>query len=126
MSRIALAAAVFVTITGCTARRFATITPGMTEAQVMTAMKSAPDEVKRFDERYAAWFYGDDRCLLMEQGAVVGKEVSSEDRFPTPGGGMVSIEHAPVCAPPGVQKEREHTVTINSGRGFGRFTVPTR
>ncbi|MFH1654575.1 MAG: hypothetical protein ABIE74_11065 [Pseudomonadota bacterium] len=91
------------TVAACatTGGNFSKIYPGMTQSEVTKAMKKGPTFVKSFNDDYSAWYYNEDRCLLFEKDAVVGKD-TSKNRNIVDVLGMTEIteKRGAICVPP--------------------------
>jgi hypothetical protein len=106
---------------GC-APAFTRIYPGMTGDEVVKTMGRGPSRAESFNNSdYAAWYYGEDSCLLMKQNTVVAKEITQKGTaVNTPLGGYTELQRAQ-CVPPG-------TTTRGSDRQvdtpFGGVRIP--
>ena len=93
------------------------IIPGMTGQDVMKEMKSGPSKIDPYQDNYSAWFYGADKCVLMQNEKVVSKETTeSKGGIRLFGLGGSSESQLAGCVPPG-QKKFEH------GGGIQRDTA---
>ena len=104
-----LAAAAVASITGCASSpkpNFASIYPGMHSQQVVQAMQGGPSRSQEFPDGSAAWYYGEDQCVLIREEKVVSKQQTQEntavDAF------VVSVKNSTkaTCAPEGMAKAR--------------------
>lgn len=102
---------------------FRAIYPGMTTAEVTKAMGDlGPSTVTPFNDGYAAWYYGEDRCVLLRNDVVVSKATSYRQAgVSLPGVGSLSLKQPAECLPPGVQPRR--TSEVNVGLPFGNVNV---
>ncbi|MBJ6765799.1 hypothetical protein JGU66_34020 [Myxococcaceae bacterium JPH2] len=90
-------------LTGCASTGgFDKLYPGMTAAQVAETMGRGPTQAEPYADGWAAWYYGEDRCVLMRDDKLVGKSVSEERAaLNTP---VLSVRDTAraQCSPPGV------------------------
>jgi hypothetical protein len=110
------AALVFVA-TGCATSGFDKLYPGMSSQQVVEAMGSGPSRAQEFPDSSTAWYYGDDRCVLMREDKLVSKATSEENAaINTP---IVSVRDTTkaLCAPEGyaAQEKREQEIDTPFG-----------
>jgi hypothetical protein len=88
-----------VSFPSCTSH-FARVGPGMTVGEVTEVMHRQPSRIEQHAEGYSAWYYDQDRCILLKDDRVVGKaEEVDQASVGTPFGGLVVTRPA-VCAPP--------------------------
>jgi hypothetical protein len=121
--KLTLCLAGAVGLLGC-ASAFSKVTPGMSAAQVNATMGTGPSTVTNYDESYAAWYYGDDQCLLMQNGQVVGKDESRRQNAAyTPIGTVQSVTKAQ-CAPPGAAGAASTETTIHTPMGGFQVSDP--
>lgn len=107
-----------VAASGCsTTGGFQKLYPGMTAREVVDAMGQGPTRAHEFPDKSTAWYYGEDRCVLMRDDKLVAK-ATSKDRIAvdTP---VVSIRDTAKawCAPEGYADEgpSEHQVETPFG-----------
>ncbi len=101
---------------GCSSP-FRHVYPGMTGAQVAEVMKAGPTRTEQFERGYTAWYYGEDRCVLLEDDKVVSKQQSQErDSVSTP---FVTVNETvrAQCLPPGVERPQKREVEIQTPLG---------
>jgi hypothetical protein len=114
------AAVALLALTAACSSPFKRIYPGMTEAQVSAVMEQAPSRTDLFEEDYAAWYYGEDHCLLLHEGVVVAKQQTEETAAVSTPVGTLREELRAQCLPPGVarpeQRKREIDIHLPDGR----------
>lgn len=102
--------------TGCASagKKFGKIYPGMRKEDVVKTMEKGPSEVQQFSDGYTAWYYGEDRCLLMKEDEVASKaETKTKTGLEIPGILDGREKVLAECLPPGqapknkVQREIE-------------------
>ncbi|MCP3137503.1 outer membrane protein assembly factor BamE [Pyxidicoccus xibeiensis] len=75
-----LTAALAFAAAGCaTSGGFDKLYPGMSSQQVVEAMGSGPSRAQEFPDKSTAWYYGEDRCVLMREDKVVTKATTEEN-----------------------------------------------
>lgn len=86
----------------------------MTEAQVSAVMEQAPSRTDLFEGNYAAWYYGEDRCVLLHEGQVVAKQQTEETTEVSTPWGTLREERLAQCLPPGGSRpeRRGHEIDI--------------
>ncbi|MBU8897811.1 hypothetical protein DRW03_07245 [Corallococcus sp. H22C18031201] len=103
---------------GCaSAGGFDKLYPGMTAAQVAETMGRGPTQAEPFAEGWAAWYYGEDRCVLMRDDKLVGKSVTEERAaLNTP---VISVRDTvrAQCLPPGLAGKSAHQQEIDTPFG---------
>ncbi len=113
------AAVALLVLGGACASPFKHVYPGMTEAQVAEVMEEAPSRTDVFEEDYAAWYYGEDRCLLLHEGVVVAKQQTEETTAVSTPIGSLREEIRAQRLPPGVsrpeQRGREIDIRLPAG-----------
>jgi hypothetical protein len=112
-----VAAVLVLPLTAGCSNAFRQIYPGMSGAQVAEVMKSGPTRTEQFDGGYSAWYYGEDRCVLLEGDRVVSKQQSQKgDSVNTP---FVTVNEKirAQCLPPGVERVPEREVRIDTPLG---------
>jgi len=98
--------------------KFGKIYPGMTSDQVAQTMNKGPTKVNQFSEGYAAWYFGEDQCLLMQQDKVVAKNVTEEKaEIEAWGLGGVTRSQKAECIPPGYKSTAKVERTIETPFG---------
>lgn len=91
-----------------TSGKFDKIYPGMTAADVNKTMGKGPNSVKPFGDEYSAWYYGEDRCLLLKNGSVLTKEQSKKgSSLEVFGLGGFDSKTVAECVPPGYETEKK-------------------
>jgi hypothetical protein len=100
-----LLSATLAAATGCatTKSKFESIYPGMTSQQVVQVMEAGPSQAKEFPDGSSAWYYGEDRCVLLRDDKVVTKDRTQENETTAiPGLASVRETKKAFCAPAGV------------------------
>ncbi|MCP3103469.1 outer membrane protein assembly factor BamE [Myxococcus sp. K15C18031901] len=120
MRTLLLTAALAVAATGCASSGgFHKLYPGMTSQQVVEAMGSGPSRAQEFPDKSTAWYYGDDRCVLMRDDKLVTKATTEErTSVDTPIVSVRSTSKA-LCAPEGYDAEARSEQEIDTP--FGTF-----
>ncbi len=104
-----------------TGKRFGKLYPGMTRAQVNETMEKGPSDVKQFDDTYTAWFYGEDRCILLKGDEVLTKSSAKEkEKFNLLGLAGMKEKKPAECLPPGAASQAKKQRTIDTP--FGTVT----
>jgi hypothetical protein len=92
----------------------------MTQAQVVALMDEAPSRTDLFEEDYAAWYYSEDRCVLLHEGVVVAKQQTEKTMEVSTPLGTLREEIRAQCLPPGVSRPerrgREIDIRLPAGR----------
>jgi hypothetical protein len=112
-------------VTGCASSpkpNFNAIYPGMHSQQVVEAMLSGPSRSQEFSDGSAAWYYGEDQCVLIRDEKVISKQQTQEntsvDAF------VVSLKNSTkaTCAPEGMA-EAKHEQEIDTPVGTFKGTI---
>ncbi|MFP2903657.1 hypothetical protein ACLESD_00995 [Pyxidicoccus sp. 3LFB2] len=117
-----LTAALAFVATGCaTSGGFDKLYPGMSSSQVVEAMGTGPSRAEEFPDKSTAWYYGDDRCVLMREDKLVTKATSTDTTsVDTPFVSMRDTEKA-LCAPEGhaskAKREKEIETPFGTIKG---------
>ena len=109
--------------TGCASSpkpNFQAIYPGMHTRQVVEAMHSGPSRAQEFGDGSSAWYYGEDRCLLIRDEKVVSKQQTQESTSVE--AVVVSIKNSTkaLCAPAGTAEatsEQEISTPLGNFKG---------
>lgn len=105
---------------GC-AHVFDRIQPGMSGAEVRSltgAEGVGPSQVVSYPPNAQAWYYGEDRCILLVDDRVVQKNVSKTQNVAVvPGLAAVSQTTMALCAPPGAAPQDTRTNIFVPGVG---------
>ncbi|WP_164018779.1 hypothetical protein [Pyxidicoccus trucidator] len=117
-----LTAALAFVATGCaTSGGFDKLYPGMSSQQVVEAMGTGPSRAEEYPDKSTAWYYGEDRCVLMREDKLVSKATSDEKAaLNTP---VVSVRDTAkaYCAPEGhaqkVKREQEIETPFGTIKG---------
>lgn len=99
-----------VSLAGCATggSKFGKIYPGMKRDQVVQVLGKGPSTVKQYESNYAAWYYGDDRCLLFKGDEVASKSETREDqKVDVFGYGAVKERRLASCLPPGSSEKQK-------------------
>lgn len=119
MRLIALAALSLVA-SGC-AHVFEKIQPGMSSGEVRALTEPegvGPSEVVTYPPNAQAWYYGEDRCILLVDDRVVQKNVTKTQNVAVvPGLAHVSQTSKALCAPPGAEAPDNRTNIYVPGVG---------
>ena len=118
-----LLAAAAAAITGCASSpkpNFAAIYPGMHSQQVVQAMQGGPTRSQEFSDGSAAWYYGEDQCVLIRDEKVVSKQETQENT--SVDAVVVSLKNSTkaTCAPAGMaeaKSEQEIDTPIGTFKG---------
>ncbi|WP_426752840.1 hypothetical protein [Myxococcus sp. Y35] len=118
-----LSAALALVFTGCATSSFEKLYPGMSSHQVVEVMGSGPTRAQEFPDNSTAWYYGEDRCVLMRDDKLVAKATSEDTTtINTP---VVSVRDTSkaLCAPEGyaTQEKREQTIETPFGNVKGNI-----
>lgn len=99
MRRAPFPAAVLLLLSlGC-ASGFGRIASGMTGAEVAQLMQSEPTRTEQFEGGYTALYYGPDRCVLLQNDRVVGKNESRVRVIVASSAGAASERTPARCVP---------------------------
>ncbi|AKQ65562.1 putative lipoprotein [Myxococcus hansupus] len=112
-----LSAALALATVGCATSGFDKLYPGMSSHQVVEAMGSGPSRAQEYPDSSTAWYYGDDRCVLMRDDKLVAKATSEDNAtINTP---MVSVRDTSkaLCAPEGYAAAEQRQQTIETPFG---------
>ncbi|MFP2923808.1 hypothetical protein ACLESO_01070 [Pyxidicoccus sp. 3LG] len=113
-----LAAALAFIAAGCaTSGGFDKLYPGMSSQAVVEAMGSGPSRAQEFPDTSTAWYYGEDRCVLMRDDKVVSKATSEDTTsVDTP---IVSVRDTSkaLCAPEGYASGEKREQAIDTPFG---------
>ncbi|MCC6337474.1 MAG: hypothetical protein IT380_26185 [Myxococcales bacterium] len=100
---------------------FTKIQPGMTSAEVRALTEPegvGPSEVVTYPPNAQAWYYGEDRCILLVDDRVVQKNVTREQTVASvPGLAHVKQTSKALCAPPGAEQPDDRTNIYVPGVG---------
>jgi hypothetical protein len=122
--RLACLAVVLALAAGC-AHPFTKIQPGMTSADVRSVTEPegvGPSEVVTYPPNAQAWYYGEDRCILLVDDRVVQKNVTKTQNVAVvPGIAQVSQTSKALCAPPGAETPDNRTNIYVPGLGGATF-----
>lgn len=120
MKRVVSAGLLAVITTGC-AHVFERIQPGMTSADVRALTEPegvGPSEVVTYPPNAQAWYYGEDRCILLVDDRVVQKNLTKTQAVAVvPGVAAVSQTSKALCAPPGAEAPDNRTNIFVPGVG---------
>ncbi|MBZ4421739.1 outer membrane protein assembly factor BamE [Myxococcus sp. RHSTA-1-4] len=112
------AAALAFAAAGCaTSGGFDKLYPGMSSQQVVEAMGSGPSRAQEFPDKSTAWYYGEDRCVLMREDKLVAKATSEDNTsIDTP---VVSVRDTSkaLCAPEGYVSSEKRQQEIDTPFG---------
>ncbi|XXF80802.1 hypothetical protein P2318_13895 [Myxococcaceae bacterium GXIMD 01537] len=107
--RLCLAATAAAAAVGCATTppaprpNFNAIYPGMTSQQVVQSMLGGPSHTQEYPDGSTAWYYGENRCVLVREDKVVSKDRTEEDTsLAIPGVGGLRTTNKAFCAPAGV------------------------
>lgn len=118
--RLVVLAVLVLVASGCV-HVFERIQPGMTSADVRALTEPegvGPSEVVSYPPNAQAWYYGEDRCILLVDDRVVQKNVTKTQRVAVvPGIAHVSQTSKAVCAPPGAEAPDNRTNIYVPGLG---------
>jgi hypothetical protein len=103
-------------VAGC-AGGFRRLQPGMTTSQVVEAMRREPTRTEQFEQGYAAWYYGEDSCLLLKEDTVVSMQESEAAETVLTPVGMVDERVLAQCLPPGVERPQRRAVRVQPPMG---------
>ncbi len=113
-----LTAALALVATGCaTSGGFDKLYPGMSSKEVVEAMGTGPSRAQEYPDRSTAWYYGEDRCVLMREDKLVAKATSENTTtVDTP---VVSVRDTrkAYCAPEGYAHEQKREQEIETPFG---------
>lgn len=112
-----LTAALALAATGCaTSGGFDKLYPGMSSQQVAETMGTGPSRAQEYPDTSTAWYFGEDRCVLMREDKLVSKATSEEtSSLDTPLVSVRDTEKA-FCAPEGYAKaKREQEIETPFG-----------
>lgn len=118
------AAALAFAAAGCaTSGGFDKLYPGMSSQQVVEAMGGGPSRAQEFPDQSSAWYYGEDRCVLMRDDKLVSK-ATSEDKTSIDVG-LVSVRDTTkaLCAPEGYASQEKREQEIDTPFGTFRGTI---
>ena len=118
-----LLAAAAAAITGCASSpkpNFAAVYPGMHSQQVVEAMLGGPSRSQEFGDGSAAWYYGEDQCVLIREDKVISKQQTQENT--SVDAVVVSLKNSTkaVCAPAGMaeaKSEQEIETPLGTFKG---------
>ncbi|HLL04472.1 MAG TPA: hypothetical protein VK539_28065 [Myxococcaceae bacterium] len=118
-----LLAAAAAAITGCASSpkpNFAAVYPGMPSQQVVEAMLGGPSRSQEFSDGSAAWYYGEDQCVLIREDKVISKQQTQENT--SVDAVVVSLKNSTkaVCAPAGMaeaKSEQEIETPVGTFKG---------
>jgi hypothetical protein len=105
--------------TGCAARGFEQLHPGMTAAQVADTMGRGPERAREFGDGSAAWYFDEDHCVLMREHVLVAKSTTqTRVAVRTPVATLEDQDKA-WCGPPGTDAKNPRQQTVQTP--FGTF-----
>ncbi len=118
-----LLAAAAAAVTGCASSPkpdFTAIYPGMHSQQVVQAMQGGPSRSQEFPDGSAAWYYGEDQCVLIREDKVISKQQTQENT--SVDAIVVSLKNSTkaVCAPAGMaeaKSEQEIDTPVGTFKG---------
>lgn len=121
MRSLFLTAALALAVSGCasTSSRFEKLYPGMTSALVAETMGKGPSRAQEFGDGSTAWYFGEDRCVLMREDKIVSKATTEDNAsVSTP---IVTVRDSTkaLCAPEGYASEQKSQQEIDTP--FGTF-----
>lgn len=116
-----LTAALAFAAAGCaTSGGFDKLYPGMSSREVVEAMGDGPTRAQEFPDQSTAWYYGEDRCVLMRDDKVVSKATSKDTTsVDTP---IVTVRDTSLalCAPEGYASPEKREQAIDTPFGTYR------
>jgi outer membrane protein assembly factor BamE (lipoprotein component of BamABCDE complex) len=118
-----LLAAAAAAITGCASSpkpNFSAVYPGMHSQQVVAAMQGGPTRSQEFSDGSAAWYYGEDQCVLIRDEKVISKQETQENT--SVDAVVVSLKNSTkaTCAPAGMaeaKSEQEIDTPVGTFKG---------
>jgi hypothetical protein len=120
MRSLLITAALALAATGCASSGgFKQLYPGMTSAQVAETMGRGPTRAQEFADGSSAWYFGEDRCVLMRDDKIVSKATTEENAsVDTP---LVTVRDTSkaLCVPPGYAVQGKSQQEIDTP--FGTF-----
>lgn len=123
LSFLTAAALAFAT-TGCaTSGGFDKLYPGMSSQQVVEAMGSGPSRAQEFPDKSSAWYYGEDRCVLMREDKLVSKATSEDTTSIDVGVVAVRDTTKALCAPEGYASKEKREQEIDTPFGTYRGNI---
>lgn len=109
---------------GCASmqKRFDAVYPGMSSQGVVETMHGGPTRAQEFGDGSTAWYYGEDRCVLIREDKVVAKERTQDST--TVDAVVVSLKDSrkALCAPQG-SAEARHEQRIETPVGSFKGTI---
>ncbi|QSQ25250.1 hypothetical protein JY651_10100 [Pyxidicoccus parkwayensis] len=124
MRLLFLSAALAFATAGCaTSGGFDKLYPGMSSREVVDAMGHGPTRAQEFPDQSTAWYYGEDRCVLMREDKVVSKATSEDNTsVDTP---IVSVRDTSraLCAPEGYAGKEKREQEIDTPFGTYRGNI---
>ena len=112
-----VSAALALAAAGCATSGFDKLYPGMSSHQVVDAMGSGPTRAQEFPDSSTAWYYGEDRCVLMRDDKLVAKATTEDSTtINTP---VVSVRDSAkaLCAPEGYASSEKREQVIDTPFG---------
>jgi hypothetical protein len=123
MRSLLLTSALALATSGCAARGFEHLYPGMTAAQVADAMGRGPARAQEFGDGSAAWYFDEDHCVLMRDHLLVAKDTSrTRVAVKTPVATLKDQDKA-WCGPPGTSADTPRQQTLQTPFGTFKGTV---
>ncbi|MBN8232635.1 hypothetical protein JYK02_34470 [Corallococcus macrosporus] len=110
-----LTAVLALATTGCAARGFEKLYPGMTAAQVADTMGKGPARAQEFADGSSAWYFDEDHCVLMRGQVLVAKSTTETRTAVRTPMGKLEDEAKAWCGPPGTDGRHEQTLETPFG-----------
>ncbi|NMO14053.1 hypothetical protein HPC49_29005 [Pyxidicoccus fallax] len=117
------AAALAFAAAGCATSGFDKLYPGMSSHQVVEAMGSGPSRAQEFPDQSTAWYYGEDRCVLMREDKLVSKATSEDTTSIDVGVVAVRDTTKALCAPEGYAAKEKREQEIDTPFGTYRGNI---
>jgi hypothetical protein len=119
-----LTAALAFATTGCaTSGGFDKLYPGMSSKQVVEAMGSGPSRAQEYPDQSTAWYYGEDRCVLMREDKLVSKATSEDTTSIDMAVVSVRDTSKALCAPAGYATKEKREQEIETPFGTYRGNI---
>ena len=123
LSFLTAAALAFATAGCATSGGFDKLYPGMSSQQVVEAMGQGPSRAQEFPDKSTAWYYGDDRCVLMREDKLVSKATSEDNTAIDVGVVAVRDTTKALCAPEGHASKEKREQEIDTPFGTYRGNI---